>query len=391
MKPADTTRFRGLNNVSDPLTLGLSWLRRADNIQITDAGRIAMRPGFSLHAAGTRITGAFASRDERRAYLVDAGTLRTFDGAVVATGLQDAPMHWAEVNQQTYFSNGTDSGIIAADGALLPWRWPVPPAPTIVPVTGSLAAGWYRAFCSYILPDGRETGPSDPVELVLGEGQALLVSGIPVQPGHRTRTYICPANGEVFQLARSHAEETAFVWNTSPDALGRECSTIGMDPLPAGATVIQHWRGRMYAAVPGSGFTAIYRSQALATHLFDLEDYLPVVGDVLMLAPTPGALLIGTATEIHAIDAEGNFSTLAPYGVVPGPCWDYDENEDGAEAVLMWTARGLCRAMPFRNLTAGHVSVAPGVHAGGAVVAAGGQRHFVAFLHAGGSAFNPRS
>ena len=40
--------FRGLNNVTDPLRLGLGWLATADNIDVTDTGSIIRRKGYSL-------------------------------------------------------------------------------------------------------------------------------------------------------------------------------------------------------------------------------------------------------------------------------------------------------------------------------------------------------
>ena len=85
------------------------------------------------------------------------------------------------------------------------------------------------------------------------------------------------------------------------------------------------------------------------------------------------------------------FMPLTTYGVVPGWCWARDDDENGeSTGVYIWTQRGLCKAMPFVNLTSGHVSVAPGIQAGAAVIAQGGQRRFVACLHAGGEAFNAR-
>ena len=79
-----------------------------------------------------------------------------------------------------------------------------------------------------------------------------------------------------------------------------------------------------------------------------------------MLAPTPTALLIGTDRAIHAYDGE-NLTEQASYGVVPGWCWARDDDEGGESmGVYIWTQRGLCKAMPFTNLTSGHLSVAPG-------------------------------
>ncbi len=94
MKAADlqVTRFKGLNTVEDPLTLGLDWLTEANNILITGAGKVERRMGHAASAtvAGTAISSAYATRDQERAYLIDAGTLKTADGVTLSTALSTA-------------------------------------------------------------------------------------------------------------------------------------------------------------------------------------------------------------------------------------------------------------------------------------------------------------
>ena len=47
MKPADVSRFRGLNNVSDPMRLDAGWLTVARNVHVTDQDAIERREGAS--------------------------------------------------------------------------------------------------------------------------------------------------------------------------------------------------------------------------------------------------------------------------------------------------------------------------------------------------------
>lgn len=397
MKASDlqVTRFRGLNTTGDPLTLGLGWMTDADNLLITGDGKLGRRDGFAATAtlACTAITAAYATRDQERAYLIDAGVLKTADGVTLSSGLATNTAYWAEVNDLVFLANGTDALMIDADNTVLTWDWPIPPTPALSAVTGGLAPGLYRACCTYILPDGRETGPSNIVEIELTDGQALQLAGILQLSGYRTRTYICPANSTVFGLA-SASTATALLWNFPPTSLGIELRTEDCDPIPEGCDVIQHWQGRMWAALydQGSDTTAIFQSKAFGFHLFDLDEAVAVTGRVLMLAPTDGGLVIGTDEHIWVRMPDGQLGKLAHYGVVPGMSWAFDLLEDGRDndkAVLFWSQRGLCRALPFANLTAGHLSVAPGVKASAAVIARRGEKHFIANLHAGGTAFNP--
>ena len=301
MKPVSS--FQGLNNVIDPLRQGLSWLVQADNIDITNTGAIKKRKGYSLALAGS-ITGAYSTLNFARCYIVNDGVLLAMTSPTTAvtlqSGLNSAPMYFTEVNEQVFFSNGVDSGIIQPDNAVLPWR-------------GSL----------------------------LKDTKFLNVDGKDVDP--------------LF------------------------------DPLPLGVDVIQHWRARIYASqhMAAENQSIVWFSQPLGFHLFDLDDdFLLLPGRVLMLAPHDSALIIGTDAAIYAYDGQ-RMDQIAPYGVVPGQTWSEDEKQ-----IIFWAQRGLCTALPFRNLTP-QVSVAPGVRAGGALVHDGGSKRYLVALQQGNSAFNP--
>lgn len=116
-----TSSFKGLQNVSDPLRLGLEWLAQADNINISDSGAISKREGYSLVTSGA-YTSAYSTLDFSRMYVVVSGTLRDALGNVLAQVDSSREMHWCEVNMNVFFNNGTDSGVILADGEVLPWR-----------------------------------------------------------------------------------------------------------------------------------------------------------------------------------------------------------------------------------------------------------------------------
>lgn len=115
------TSFRGLNNVTDPLRLDWRSLVQADNVNITDTGAIEKRDGYSLSRAGS-FQSAYSTIDTTRAYLATATEIQDFNGVNVATLTSTAPMYWCEVNENVYFNNGTDSGVIAPDNAVTAWR-----------------------------------------------------------------------------------------------------------------------------------------------------------------------------------------------------------------------------------------------------------------------------
>lgn len=382
---AQIKQFRGLNTTSDPLRLGMEWLVQADNLNITDLGALEKRSGFTPDQLGN-FTSAYGTDDYQRMFLVDGLALKTYDGSMLATLSAASDMHWAEINNQVFYSNGTDCGIIQPDNSVIDWRWTIPVSPTVSLATGSLPSGIYSVCCTYLLADGRETGPSDPVTITLVEGQALSISDIPHITGATTRVYIAPANSSVFQLAVT-TTGSAVVWNFSNDALGQDLNTYGLDPLPVGVSCIQIFKGRVYAAqyMPSVGQTVVWFSQPLGFHLFRLNtDFFMVQGEVTMLAPAESALIVGTADKVFSYTGEA-LTQLADYGVVSGQHWARDD----AGRTLFWTLRGVCAAMPFQNLTEKSVSVAPGIQAGGTIVQQGGQKRYLVALKQGGSAYNP--
>ena len=371
------TSFLGLNNVTDSLRAGFGYLSVADNVVVTDSGAIEKRKGYSRVEAGS-FSAAYATLDYQRAYLVTSGSLRTLSGAVIKTGITPAPMYWAEINDDVYFNNGTDRGIIRPDNSLIDWAWTVPATPNVVAVTGSLAPGLYQVRCTTLTSDGRETGASDSFELVLPEGRALQITGLAAN----SRVYIAPADSTVYQYA--FTATGAAAWNSSPDNLGRELLNNLLDPLPLGTDVIQLWKGRAYAAqyMPEHKQSVVWFSEPMGFHLFNLNSsFFMVPGKVTMLAPHDTALVVGTDTRQFAYTPAG-LKELADYGVVPGQHWARDDDR-----IMYWTTRGVC-TFPFSNLTERSVSVAPGVQAGGTIVRSGGQTRYLVALHQGSAAFN---
>lgn len=389
--PNIVTRFKGLNTKLDPLEMGLGWLRTADNVDITGDGQIERRDGYTKVMSAVP-SGAFSTQDFSRLYLVDGGALKAVNAdlstVTLKAGLSSAPMHWAEHNKQVFFANGVDSGVIRADGVVLDWAWPRPAAVTLAAVTGTLPAGQYQVVCTFLLPDGRETGSGEAAQITLAAGKALQLSGTPIVAGLRTLVYIAPADSQVFGFAFA-ATGSAAVWNTRPEQLGADLTTLNRYPLPAGATLPTSWNGRIAVALydVAKDQSTVLLSDPLAPHLFSLESgFFMVPGQVLMLAPTEKALIVGTRSKLLAYTAQAELSGLADYGTVPGHNW----TRDGADDVLLWTTRGLCRALPFTNLTEEAVSTAPGLRVGLALIERDGDKRAVATVQSGGAAFNAR-
>lgn len=381
----DIKAFKGLNNVTDPLRAGMGFLARADNVDITDTGALAKRQGFTRMSA-TPTSAGYATRDQQRMYLVENGTLRSMEGAIIATGLGTVPMFWTEVNGDVFYNDGQSSGIIKPDNTLLAWRWTVPDAPAITKISGTLDPGTYRVRVTTLLDDGRETGASETSEVEIAQGEAFMLTEL----APNTAVYIAHANSTVFRLA-GYPKGSSLVWDYSEDTLGADLNTSFHDALPVGTSTVQHWKGRIYAAqyMPTENQTVIWFSEPLAYHLFNLNsNFFMVPGKATMLAPHQDALIVGTDAAVYAYNAE-TLVRLAEYGVVEGEHWVLEAtSKEHPERLLFWSVRGVCAALPFTNLTERQVSVAPGKYASGALILDQGQKRYLVTIHQHGPAEN---
>ncbi|NML24327.1 hypothetical protein [Zoogloea dura] len=399
-KPVVLGAFLGLNNVLDPLAGSTAaggakqsweWLVQADNVDISDEHRLSRRVGYQGFLAGIRIEAAYSTADCQRMYIVDAGVLKRvhLDGSTVDLwdGLT-GPYAWAEANDVTFLSARLEKIQIQKGGDVLAWAVPTPEGGAVVQASGNLAPGLYQVCFSHMAADGREGGAGASIPVMVTEGGITVQA--PMIPEHYTLVYLAD-QGTVFRAvaALTHASGGAFTINdASQAAQGRELTTQFLGAVPAGIDQIAHWKGRLYGAeyLPEADQTVIWFSQPLGFHLFDaVRDFFLVPGHVLQLADADGHLLVATGERIYLYGEEG-LSQVAEYGVVPGQ--HADRGNDGK--TYFWATRGLCRVAPFENLTEGRVSVAPGIKAGGGVIHEQGLVRYVATLHSGGAAFNPR-
>jgi hypothetical protein len=346
--------FNGLNNVTDPYRLGLSWLTSAENVDVTRTGGLRSRDGYA-QALAASVSAAYAGE---KTYIVDGGALKQvmpdLSTVAVRAGLSASPVYWAEINGQVFYS-GENKGIIGKEWMELAWE--IPAAPKLSFGSGRLPAGTYQATCTRLLADGRETGSGDVAEIAVPDGSAILI-----EAGEGLLTYV--ARAETFQLCQTAS------WNGEEP--GVELATQFLRPIPENARQIAFWQGRLFAAeyFAGDDISLVWISEPLGFHLF--RDFFAVPGEVRLLAPASQGLIVGTDTNIHIYD--GNLAALADYGAVKG---DYADDNN---RVLFWTEKGLCAGLPFENLTEQQLRVAPGFEASVAVIEKYGDKKAVVSL-----------
>jgi hypothetical protein len=383
-------KFKGLNNVADPFRLTPDWQVQADNIDITRTQGITRCKGYTRATTNTSLGGAYASIDQARLYVIDNGALKQYDAAMTATTLRTGlsmtqPYAFEEVNGVVFYSNGVDMGTIDPAEGAIPWGVPVPvTAPDLSFTAGALPYGKYSATVTYVDPWGRESGNSDDVATIEGEGQ-LNFANIPQVGGYTTNVYMTGRDGTVLQLVKEGAG-TSFTVN-SEGVLGRELQYWNAKP-PRGY-FMSFFQGRMWIAewFPQNDYSVLWASLPLQYHHFRFgEDGIVIPGDVRMMEVAHDALIIGTDRQVWAFDGE-KLEELAQYGM---PSGFHGARVGDDDTVFFWTMRGLCSALPFKNLTEDKFYVAPGTSASAAVVEQDGTRRYLVALRKGGQPYNRR-
>jgi|KBSMisStaDraftv2_1062788.scaffolds.fasta_scaffold00030_47 hypothetical protein len=373
--------FKGLNNVDNPLKLDWHYQTRADNVEITDEGNLQRARGYAQTAySASLISGAYATEDFQRLYVIDGGSLRALNPgltsfATLTTGLAMDRAYFAEANGQVFFSNGTDYGWIVGN-EYRAWRLPLPAAPACVIGSGILAGGVYRVTCTQRSPDGRESGNGDVVALTVPDNSAIHITA-PVGAS----VYVTRKDDFTFYLL-AEAVTGPVTYSHAANRLGANLRFLNASPVRG--LMPAFYGGRCFVAeyFPGSDMSVIWPSLPLAYSHFHYGDGLAVPGEVRVLCASEALLGIGTDRGIYEWD--GNLKLVAPFGVVPG---HHACKHRGH--VYIWTLRGAARLGPFQNLTGSNISVAPGLFAGGTVVEQQGMRRYVVALRRGGDAFNP--
>lgn len=388
----------GLNNVADPMrgtgtgteaALTWEWQSIADNVDGTDSSGLALREGYSEFIAASSITGSFSTFDYSRCYIIDASTLKRVnaDGSTTTLyGPLAGAAYWGELNDIVYLSCGVDKLEIRADNTVRRWGVPVPGQPIVNATTGGLFDGVVQIALTYSDETQREGGASPAVAVTVGENGGVTISGIPQVAGYTAHLYMTEPDGSVFYHAGTiPASHTAVTLTSLP--LGPELTTQFLDEVPPEVTYVAGFGSSLYAAeyIPEIDQTVVWFSEPLGYYLFNLNsNYFVVPGEVTQLHNAKAGLIVTTQNRVFFYGER--LDQLAEYGAVPGQ--HADLGPDGK--VYFWTKRGLCRAVPFENMTESRVYVAPGVHAGGGVIEKSGYRKYVAVLHQGGSPFNRR-
>lgn len=321
MKTQPIGQFLGINNRLPDFALSTekgSYLRSADNVEITNSGNVVRRKVPVLLQAMTGAHSLYGNFFVRASVLYKA-TFSLYAETLVKVLTSNDPMSYAVINGDTYYSNGTDSGRISAAGTWYPWALPTPASPTVATTTGTLFKGWYQVAVGYVNSStGEEGGVSASSNYHLTATGGLLIT-LPAATTGATHinVYVSMVNGSIPMLQTTVATGTASV-TISTHTLGRESNQRYEDPLPAGTRIFE-FNGRLCSV---NGADLFYGIPYRPGYYLPVENRIPFPEDISVAAPNQGGVYIAAdKTYFLAGQDIGTVEVVRdvlPYGAVPG-------------------------------------------------------------------------
>lgn len=393
--------FAGVVNTRSRKDIGTNGLVTGTNVLLSDSKKITRVPGYQLMQAGNA-RGVYG-RDDRLYVVFDDELLYMPYGdvnaaVVVVTGLTGKAFSWEEVNGDVHYVNGVDAGIVRG-AQHLPWRLAAPSITSVEVVSAaatpsaplnlgaSYAQAKWRVIATYLTVDGRETAPSEVVEIDASVALSALRITVPPQYA-ATNIYCTLPDGDSTDFRRV-ARTTSSVVTVDPRVRSTRWMGRHTFPMPDGIERITYWGGSFYGAVymPSLDASVVWCSEPFAPHLWRPADKgFMMRGRVPLLVAVKDGIVVGSTDRIHFFDGD-KFPELANYGVVPGEAGD--TTQEGV--AYFWTTRGICKAMPFENLSEATLSVPPGSRAHVKLLYMNGMMQFVAVTDGTGVPFNQRN
>lgn len=334
MKTTPIGPFLGINNRLPDTALHVDkkgdFLPYAENVDVDNAGNLrrreselqiqAMLDGHSLHM--TSATTGYLMRGSS----LYAITLPAYGQSFVKLLSNSDPVCWLEVGDSLYYSNGTDSGRIAA-GTFYPIGLPTPAAPSCSVLPGAMFAGTYKVAVSYYNSSTKEEGGVSAVDnpvLAAAGGLRVPLPGVTDGATH-INVYLSSVNGSKPMWVGSYATGTAYVDFVAMPAQHQEAAQRFEVPLPAGKLFMAN--GRLCSIVGRVIFVGL-------PHRYGYYDvaggWIVFNEDVsIAIANQNGTYIAADKTYFVPGDlgnVEGALDVAFPYGAVPGTEFRNDDN-----------------------------------------------------------------
>lgn len=338
MKTLALGPFLGINNRLPDFALHKpkegDFLRNAVNVDCTDAGSLKLRASPERVQALTAPHSLFGDL-----LVIDSIMYRfttdPYSQTLAKVLTSNEPMSWLKLNDDIYYSNGTDIGRIDALGNVFPIGMPTPASPPVTSVAGGLSAGYYQVAVAYaryaggtavenLLEEGGVSSSTNHDLATIGGLRATLPGA--VAGATHVNVYVSTQNGSVPMLhsvvpvGETYAELTTL-------ATGREAAQRYEEPLPAGTRLFE-FNGRLCSV---SGNVLYYGLPYRHGYYLPVEGRIPLPKPIAVAVANQHGVYLATAITddrdtdrtyfVAGDDLSGEDTALRdvlPYGAVPG-------------------------------------------------------------------------
>lgn len=362
------SKFLGIRNTEPIRSIPNNACSEAVNVDISVEGAISQRNGCSL-AKSVPISTAYSTFDQS-VYIISNGILnRVRDDLTLIPICPSTATEFTDFGEVLF----TNDGLKIQNDIAINIKIPSPEIPpNLIATSGNSFAGTYSVCYTYRSADGMEGGssPISSIELTTTGGFSVLPIVAPV--GFTAIVYITDVDGAVY-------------YNAEGIQLA-QYQTISQ-PFPDKVKQIAFHDSRLWVSqAQSNGSTVIWFSDPFLYHIYDaINGYIVVPGEVRGMMSANGGLIIGTDSVIYVFDGDV-LTTLATYGVISGR--PFARGTD--KTVYMHTKWGVCRALPFANISSDKASFAMGDKCSTALVYQDGLQKFVALTDGSGVPFNSR-
>lgn len=207
----------GVNNILADHELPADMLRKGENVDVLDSGKLRRRKGIT-QLSSTPCHSLWSSGSTALCFASGALNRVNPNNALTAlvTGLADRPISYTEAGLDIYWSNGLQYGRLS-NGLALPWGVEVPALPpSAVSATGTLPLGTYQAAVTFNTASGEESAPSAYVAVSVTAGGLTFTIPQPLDAATtNVNLYLTQANEALlYHVAQFALGVTTFTIST---------------------------------------------------------------------------------------------------------------------------------------------------------------------------------
>ena len=312
-------KFKGLNNQQAPTEFGLAGMVQAQNVDITDAGKVRLRNGRTK-ITDIVVQSAWSSGDGDLLYISNGNLHLMQDGGVnqvVTNANHTGFLSGVKLNSQVYWSTGAQSGVIFNRSSRRLGLNALN-APQATQFTGLMPSGRYMYAITQVRADGYESSAGQSGLIDITQGGIDVSAPVVNSDIAFIKLYLTTANGEVLYEAvtASVGQNLMYAGDTVDLVTPLQYQFCDAPPHFDLATF---YRGRMYYAKGN----VIYASKPLNYEMVDYaNDYVQFDKPITMLHAVESGLFVSTTVETVFLSGNsiGEFSLnkVLDYGAIRG-------------------------------------------------------------------------